>query len=298
MKILVTGSSGLVGSALVEFLKDEGHQVIKLVRGRSDLLPNEMVWNPERGVISPELLEGIEAVVHLAGDNISDGRWTPEKKKRIFDSRVIGTRLLCRALAGLRHPPKVLVSASAVGYYGNRGDEILTEASSKGKGFLADVCEKWEEATHEAKEKGIRVVNLRIGMVLTPKGGALKQMLGPFRWALGGKIGSGRQYMSWIVLDDLIQIIHFALNQDSLRGPVDAVSPHPVTNAAFTQALGRVLQRPAFLWVPNFAVRWIFGEMGDELLLSSARVEPAVLKGHGFQFTYPDIEPGLRYLLC
>lgn len=297
MKVLVTGSSGLIGSRLVPFLKENGHEVITLVRGRSTLLPDEMVWNPERGVISPERLEGIDAVVHLAGENIADSRWTSEKKKRILDSRVISTRLLCRALSSLKNPPRVLVSASATGYYGNRGDEVLTERSSRGKGFLADVCEKWEQATHEAGEKGIRVVNLRTGIVLSAAGGALKQMLPPFELGLGGTIGSGKQYMSWIAIDDLIRIIDFALHKEALRGPVNAVSPNPVTNKVFTKTLAHLLHRPALMWIPAFMARWLFGEMADEMLLSSARVEPRVLQENGFSFLYPTLEQALRFIL-
>lgn len=295
MKILVSGTSGLVGSALVSFLTKGQHEVYALVRTRADLHPHEIAWDSQRGVVSPALLEGFDAVVHLAGESIT-GRWTAEKKKHIYESRVHGTRLLCQALSQLQHPPSVLVCASAIGYYGNRGDEILTEQSNKGGGFLSDVCAEWEEATRLAAEKGIRVVNLRSGVILSPKGGALKQMLPPFQWGVGGQMGSGTQYMSWIALDDVVTIIHEVLQQYRLAGPVNVVSPHPVTNAEFTKTLGRVLQRPTFLNMPAFAVKLVFGEMGEELLLSSARVQPKKLEQMDFQFAYPDLEGALRHL--
>lgn len=296
MKILVSGASGLVGSSLVTSLKTGQHEVYSLVRTRADLHSHEMAWDAHRGVVSPALLEGLEAVVHLAGESIT-GRWTAEKKKHIRNSRVQGTRLLCQTLSQLQQPPAVLVCASAIGYYGNRGDEILTEQSSKGEGFLADVVEEWEEATRLAAEKGIRVVNLRFGVILSPKGGALKQMLPPFQWGVGGKMGLGTQYMSWVALEDVISIIHDVLQQPRLAGPVNVVSPHPVTNAEFTQILGRVLHRPTFLNMPAFAVKLVFGEMGEALLLSSTRVQPKKLEQIGFQFAYPDLENALQHML-
>lgn len=297
MKILVTGASGLVGSAMVPFLTTAGHHVTKLVRSRSELKPNEMAWDIERGRLDPSELEGFDAVIHLAGENIGKGRWTNEKKRKIADSRVLGTRLLCQALASLKNPPKTLVSASATGYYGNRGDEYLTEQSLKGKGFLADVCEKWEEATDPALDKGIRVVNLRTGMVLSPKGGALKQVLPIFKWGLGGKFGSGKQYMSWIAIDDLVSAIAFVLQNGALKGPVNAVSPDSVTNETFTKILAQVMHRPAFMVVPSFMARLMFGEMADELLLSSQRVLPCKLEETGFKFAYEDLEKALKYLI-
>lgn len=296
MKILVSGTSGLVGSTLVASLKAGQHEVYSLVRTRADLHPHEIAWDAHRGVISPALLEGLDTVVHLAGESIA-GRWTAEKKKHIRDSRVQGTRLLCRALSQLQQPPSVLVCASAIGYYGNRGDEILTEQSSKGEGFLADVVEEWEEATRLAAEKGIRVVNLRFGVILSPKGGALKQMLPPFQWGVGGKMGLGTQYMSWVALEDVISIIHDVMQQQRVAGPVNVVSPHSVTNAEFTQILGHVLHRPTFLNMPAFAVKLVFGEMGEALLLSSTRVQPKKLEQIGFQFAYPDLEEALQHML-
>lgn len=297
MKILVTGSTGFVGSALVPFLKIAGHQVIKLVRTRANLLPDEIAWDLDRGVISPEALEGIEGVVHLAGENIADSRWDEAKKKRILDSRAKGTRLLCEALSSLKNPPKVLVSASATGYYGSRGDEKLTEQSLAGSGFLAYVCKEWEAATKPACDKSIRVVNLRIGIVLSPKGGVLKKMLLPFKWGFGGPLGSGKQYMSWIAMDDLLMIIGTALQQESIKGPINAVSPNPVNNLEFTREMGKVLHRPTFMRLPEFVLRTLFGEAADEILLASARVYPRALLNAGFLFAYPTLEGALSYLL-
>lgn len=296
MKILVTGSSGLIGSSLVSSLLLNQHQVYKLVRSRADLLPHEIAWDPHRGVINPELLEGLDAVVHLAGESIM-GRWTYSKKKLIRESRVEGTRLLSTALSQLQHPPASFICASAIGYYGNRGEEILTEKSAKGRGFLADVCAEWEEATKSAVEKGIRTVNLRIGAVLSLNGGALKQMLTPFKWGLGGKFGSGKQYMSWIVLDDVVRIIDEAIQQKHLSGPVNAVSPYPVTNAEFTKTLGHVLHRPTLFNMPAYVVHLIFGQLGDEVLLNSARVKPEKLEETDFRFAYPHLEEALRHLI-
>lgn len=296
MKILVSGSSGLIGSALVPFLEAQHYEVYKLVRVRADLLSQEIAWDPHRGVINPDLLEGMDGVVHLAGENLM-GIWTRTKREKIRSSRVDGTKILCQNLSKLKTPPKFFICASAIGYYGNRGNEILTEKSSKGEGFLADVCDEWEKATNSASEKGIRTVNLRIGMVLSPHGGALKQMLPLFRCVLGGRLGSGRQYMSWITIDDLIRIIHFSMLHDSLYGPVNAVSPNPVTNTEWTRTLGHVLNRPTFLAMPAFLVKLIFGELGRELLLSSQRVVPQKLEEKGFKFDYPKLEESLR-LLC
>lgn len=296
MRILVTGSSGLVGSALIPFLLIGKHHVLKLVRARTDLKSNEIAWDAERGVINPTLLEGLDVVVHLAGENIM-GSWTEEKKKRIKDSRVKGTKLLCKTLSQLDTPPKVLITASGVGYYGNQGDKVLTEVSPKGQGFLADVCEEWENATRIASEKGIRTVNLRIGMVLSPKGGALKKMLLPFQLGLGGQMGNGKQYISWIAIDDLIGVIYYAMRQSSLHGPVNAVSPYPITNGEFTKTLGAVLHRPTFLSIPDFAVKWIFGQMGEEVLLSSQRARPEALTECGFNFEYSRMGEALEYLL-
>ena len=296
MKILVSGSTGLVGSALVPFLSTGGHEVIRLVRGRPQPGEAAVPWDPQAGTIEAAGLEGLDAVVHLAGENVA-GRWTAAKKARIRSSRVAGTRLLAEALAGLKRPPRTLVCASAIGYYGDRGDEVLREETPSGAGFLAEVCREWEAAARPAAEKGLRVVHLRIGVVLSPAGGALARMLTPFKLGLGGRIGAGSQFMSWIAIDDLTGAVHHALTTESLRGPVNAVAPRPVTNREFTKTLGRVLGRPTLFPMPAFAARLAFGEMADELLLASARVEPAKLVTSGYRFRAPELEGALRRLL-
>lgn len=296
MRILVTGASGFIGSNLLLFLRQKGYSVSKLVREGTHL-PGDLTWNPDDGLLDAQQLEGFDAVIHLAGEGIADSRWTEEKKKKILDSRVIGTRLLCQSFVGLKKPPKVLVSASAIGYYGNRNDKILTEESGEGEGFLAEVCREWEFATKIASKQGIRVVNPRIGMVLSPDGGALKQMLIPFKYGLGGKIGNGRQYMSWIAIDDVVRALHEALVNEALSGPVNVVSPNPVTNAEFTRTLGKVLHRPTFFPLPSFVARLVLGEMANELLLCSSRVLPKRLEGVDYSFLYPNLEEALRHLL-
>ena len=254
-------------------------------------------WDPAKGEVDAAGLEGLDAVVHLAGENIASGRWNAVRKAAIRDSRVNGTRLLCDALAGLARPPKTLVCASAIGYYGDRGEELLTEESSPGTGFLPEVCREWEAASEPAARKGIRVVTLRIGVVLSPKGGALSRMLPLFRAGLGGVIGNGRQYVSWIALDDLVGIVLHALQSGELRGPVNAVAPVPVTNRELTEALGKVLSRPTLLPVPAFALRLAVGEMADALLLASARVVPRRLEETGYRFRFPELGGALRHLL-
>ncbi len=297
MKVLVTGASGFVGSALVPFLTNEGHFVVRLVRTAPAPGHSEVAWDPARGTIDLDALEGIDAAVHLAGASIAASPWTSEGKRRIRDSRVGGTGLLCESFARLDRPPKVLVCASAVGYYGDRGHEVLREDSPPGTGFLAQVCREWEAATTPAERKGMRVVRLRIGMVLSPKGGALARMLGPFRAGLGGRVGSGEQYVSWIALDDLIGAVDHALRTGSLEGPVNAAAPRPVTNREFAKTLGRVLGRPAVVPAPAFVVRLLLGEMADELLLASTRVSPDRLLLSGYAFRYPELEGALRHLL-
>lgn len=302
MNVLISGSTGLVGSALIPFLTSGGHEVVRLLRvkGSSTLQSSSkeaVYWDPEGGRINASDLEGLDAVVHLAGDPIASGRWTAAKKARIRDSRVAGTRLLCEALAKCERPPQVLVSASAIGFYSDRGDEELTESSAAGHGFLADVCREWEEATWPAASKGIRVVNLRTGVVLSPAGGALAKMLTPFKMGVGGVIGSGRQYMSWISIDDLIGAIHHCLINSSVSGPVNGTTPSPVTNREFTKTLGRVLHRPTVFPMPAFAARLAFGEMADELLLSSQRVEPRRLVESGYPFRHTTLETALRHVL-
>ncbi len=297
MNILVTGSSGLVGSALISALTVEGHRVSRLVRSKSRLDIRDTYWDPMADELYSPPLEGLDAVVHLAGESIAGGRWTAGRKTRIRESRVRGTRLLSESLAKLARPPKVLISASAIGYYGDRGYEVLTEQSSPGSNFLAGVCREWESATEPAARNGTRVVILRNGIVLSPSGGALARMLRPFRMGVGGIVGSGKQYMSWISLDDLVRIIIYALKIETLKGPVNAVAPKSVTNAEFTRTLGRVLRRPTVFPMPAFAARLAFGEMADELLLASARVIPAKVSASGFVFRHPELESALSSLL-
>src|SRR6266850_1577635 len=298
MKILISGSHGLVGSALIKSLEqDGGHEIFRLVRHYPES-SSEIEWSPDRYSIALARIEGFDAVVHLAGESIAEGRWTDEKKRRIRDSRVKGTRLLGDALANLSSPPKTMISASAIGYYGNRGDEVLTEASAAGKDFLSDVCVEWEKATALATEKGIRVVNTRFGIILDANGGALAKMLPPFRMGIGGRIGSGKQWMSWIALDDVVGGIKFALTNETLSGPVNFAAPNPVTNAEFTKTLGRALSRPTIFPIPAFGVRLVFGEMADALLLSSQRVAPANLIKAGYQFQYLGLREALRYSLA
>jgi hypothetical protein len=300
MKIIVTGSSGLVGSALVPSLLGRGHEVTRLVRGTpgsGTAGVREAAWHPERGEIDAAALEGHDAAVHLAGENIAAGRWTDEQKRRIRESRVRGTSLLAGALAGLREKPGALISASAIGYYGDRGTEVLTEESAPGKDFLADVCREWESAAEPAHAAGIRTVLLRFGLILSADGGALAKMLLPFKLGVGGRVGDGRQFYSWVTLDDVINVIHFALAEETLSGPVNVVAPKPVTNAEFTKALGRALGRPTLFPAPAFGLRLAFGEMADALLLASERVEPERLLSAGFQFKHPDIDAALRRVL-
>ena len=297
MKIIISGTSGFIGSVITQQFLSEGSTVKRLVRNESDTDESSVYWNPVSGVIDKAKLEGSDAVIHLAGENIAEGRWTKEKKRRIYESRVKGTEFLSKSLAELSHPPRALVCSSAVGIYGDRGDEILSEESPIGDGFLAEVCRDWEAAAESARRAGIRVVNLRFGMVLDRKGGALAKMLIPFRFGLGGIIGSGMQFMSWIILDDIPGMITHLLTEESISGPVNAVSPNPVTNREFTKTLGRVIRRPAVCPVPAFAARLAFGEMADALLLSGARVLPARLIDSGYTFQHPRLEPALKYLL-
>jgi len=297
MKILVSGSHGLVGTALVRSLTGDGHEVIRLVRGEHALGSPEVGWQPQQGRIDVEHLEGIHAVVHLAGENIASGRWSAEKKKAIRESRVKGTALLSNALAQLSRPPSVFLSASAIGYYGDRGDESLTEKSAPGKDFLSSVCVEWEAATRPAVEKGIRTIYTRFGIILDPNEGALGKMLPPFRMGVGGRVGDGKQWMSWIALDDVVNGLKFLIEDELVQGPVNFVAPEPVRNTEFTATLGRILKRPTFFPIPAFGARLAFGEMADALLLSSQKVEPSVLEDKGFMFTWPTLEPALRHLI-
>jgi len=297
LNVLVSGSSGLVGSALVPFLTGGGHRVTRLVRRPLKDASPQLLWDPLAGKLDPAELGGHDAVVHLAGETIA-GRWSARKKLRIRESRVAGTRMLCEVLGGMQRPPKTLIAASAIGIYGDRDAEVLSEETRRGSGFLADVCAEWEAATKAAEERGIRVVHLRLGVVLSAAGGALQKMLLPFKLGAGGIVGSGRQFWSWIALDDAIAAILHALQTPSLAGAVNTVAPTAATNREFTKALGRVLRRPTVIPMPAFGARLAFGgEMADAVLLSSQRVEPRRLLQSGFSFAFPDLEPALRHLL-
>jgi len=301
MRVIVSGATGLVGRAVVRSLLADGHQVTKLVRGGAQEFrapgTSAVRWDPARGEIDADALEGHDAAVHLAGEPVSEGRWTEEKKRRIRDSRVKGTYLLAGALARLGAKPRVLVSASATGFYGDRGEERLDEESEPGRDFLSRVCREWEEAALPAAEAGIRLVHLRIGVVLSGEGGALPKMLTPFRLGLGGRIGGGGQYMSWVSLEDVVRVVRRALDDESLSGPLNVVAPQPVTNGEFTRALGRALNRPTVFAAPAFALRLVYGEMADALLLSGARVYPKRLTEAGFEFAHPELEGALRHAL-
>ena len=297
MKIIVSGSHGLVGKALRKSLTDDGHEVFRLVRHEPNFGAPEIWWDPSEGRIDTTHLEGHDVVVHLAGESIASGRWTSDKKRAILESRAKGTLLLSESLARLSRPPSVFLSASAIGYYGDRGEELLTEQSAPGNDFLSKVCQEWEAATTAAVEKGIRTVHTRFGIILDDQGGALAKMLTPFRMGIGGRVGNGKQWMSWIALDDVVSGLKFLIGETSTRGPVNFVAPNPVNNAEFTKTLGRVLSRPTLFPVPEFGARLAFGEMADALLLSSQRVEPAVLKSKNFQFRWTTLEPALRNIL-
>lgn len=291
MKIAIAGSTGFIGEAIVQALPDHGHTPVRLVRGRHD--GDDILWDPANHQLDPTALNGIDAVICLSGENIA-GRWSKAKKQAILKSRVDSASLLATAMAKASSPPKTFICASAIGYYGDRGDEILDESSVRGESFLADVCEAWEGAAQPAIDAGIRTVTPRIGVVLHPSGGMLKQLTPLFKTGLGGPIGSGKQYMSWIALDDLVRIVLFALENESTHGPMNATAPNPVTNREFTKALGRALGRPTLLPVPAFAVKAALGEAGEELALASARAVPQRLLSLGFHFNHPEIGPTLE----
>ena len=293
-RVLLTGSSGFLGSALLPSLKARGFEVTRLVRGVA-AKEDEIRWNPAWPP-SSEAISGFDAVIHLAGETVV-GRWTASKKTKIRDSRVTGTRNLVHALLEAKDRPRVLISASAIGYYGDRGDELLNELSTSGSGFLADVCREWEAAAQPAVNAGIRTALVRTGVVLSRDGGALKKMLLPFQMGIGGNIGSGRQWMSWIHLQDWIGAIHHILKNDLVQGPVNLVGPKPVTNAEFTKTLASVLSRPAIFPVPAFVAKLAFGQMGEEVLLGSQRVEPARLVTSGYPFQYSDLRKALEAVL-
>jgi uncharacterized protein (TIGR01777 family) len=296
MKVAITGASGLLGSALVPFLTTGGHEVVRLVR-RAPKAKDEVRWDPGAGEIDAAALEGVDAIVNLSGENIAGGRWTDARKALLRSSRVGPTGLLARTLAGLKHKPKVLVSASAVGYYGDRGDAWVNEKDAPADDFLARLSVEWEKAAEPASRAGIRVVHPRIGVVLSPAGGALGKMLLPFKAGLGGVLGPGTQYMSWIAMDDLLGVVHHLLVRTDLAGPVNATAPEAVTNAVFTKTLGRVLGRPTVAPVPAFALRLAFGEMADATLLTGARVRPGRLLATGYRFRFPEVEGALRHVL-
>ena len=293
MKIAVTGATGLIGAALGERLRQEGNDVLVITRRENPSSPFPVVhWNPERGELDTRSLEGVDAVVHLAGETIAE-RWTPEKKERIRTSRVAGTRFLVDGLKRLSKRPSVLIGSSAVGFYGNRGDEVLDEGSPPGTGFLPEICQAWEAEVARASELGMRAVRLRTGIVLSTKGGALAKMLLPFKLGLGGPVGSGSQWMSWIHIDDVVGGYHFALHHSDLSGVANLTTPQPVRNADFTRALGRALRRPAFLPAPGFALKLIFGEMAQDLLLDGQRVLPRRLESAGYKFQHTGVDDAL-----
>ncbi|MBX9667088.1 MAG: TIGR01777 family oxidoreductase [Candidatus Obscuribacterales bacterium] len=294
-RILVTGSSRVIGSSLVPFLKTQGHEVVRLVRPNSCYSGIE--WDPARRVVPSDDLEGFDAVVHLAGDNIAKGRWTNEKKERLRRSRVDSTSFLVDALSALKKPPSVFVAASAIGFYGDRGPEELTEHCRPGEGFLANLCRDWEAAASRAGEIGIRTVNLRIGVVLTPQGGMLEKLLSPFMMGAGGTIGTGKQYISWISIEDVVGAIYHGVTEETLQGPLNAVSPNPCTNDFFTKTLGKILARPAIFPVPASGARIAFGQMADETMLASCRARPMKLESAGFGFRQPELESALRQVL-
>lgn len=295
--ILITGASGLIGSALTKALEADGHKVLRAVRENVQNPQEEIHWSPVLGEIDQQKLEGIDSIVHLAGANIAGKRWTESYKKQILESRTKGTSLISEAIAKMQRKPRAFVCASAIGYYGDRGTTELDETSSPGGDFLAEVCLQWERASLPAQEAGIRTVNTRIGVVLSPNGGALKTMLLPFKMGVGGVIGDGKQTMSWIALDDVVGAMQFALAHDTLSGPVNLVSPEWVTNREFTKTLGKVLGRPTVLPMPAFAAKLAFGEMAEALLLSSTRVIPQRLVAEGFAFQYPQLKTAIEHLL-
>jgi uncharacterized protein len=292
MKVLIAGASGLVGSALIPALEAEGDTVTRLVRTSAG--SDEIEWHPNNDQINATALEGFDAVINFAGENIAAGRWTDEVKRKIHDSRVNGTYLLSETIAKLKQKPKVFLCASATGIYGDRGDETLDEQSDSGGGFLAGVCREWEQATESASDASVRTVNLRFGPILAREGGMLAKLLTPFKMGMGGKLGSGKQFISWVAIEDVVEAIKLALKDESIRGPLNIVSPNPVTNEIFTKTLGHVLSRPTALAMPAFAVRLAFGEMADEMLLASQRVIPKKLNDLGYEFQQPELEGALK----
>ncbi len=295
MKVAVTGTSGLIGSHLLSFLSKKDVTISKILRENPD--DPHISWKPEGGEWDSVFTDGIDGFVHLAGENIASGKWTKVKKEKIRSSRVEGTKKLCEHILKLPTPPSVFVCASAIGFYGDRGMEFLNESSSRGSGFLPDVCVDWEEATDSISKAGIRVVNVRFGVVLSKDGGAMAKMLTPFKMGMGGKVGSGKQYMSWVAIDDVTGAIYHALTTGTLKGPVNVTAPNPVTNIEFTRALGHVLNRPTVMPMPAFAAKLAFGEMANDLLLASTKVAPKKLFETGYIFQYTEIENALKHIL-
>lgn len=296
MRVAIAGASGLVGQALVSHFNKDDIDTLRLVRG-ADAGPGTAPWDPATGKLDAHVLTNCDAIVNLAGESVADGSWSAARKRRILESRIQSTRTICEALGRMKHPPKVLVSASAIGYYGNQGARWVEEEDPVGTGFLAEVCRQWEAEALQAEQYGVRVVRLRIGIVLTTKGGALAKMLPPFRLGLGGPLGGGEQYMSWITLNDLIRTIRWCISRQDIRGAVNAVTPHPVTNREFTRTLASAVHRPAFFTAPAFVLRGVMGEMADEMLLGSTRVRPTVLKNEDFEYQHENLPDALNAIL-
>jgi uncharacterized protein (TIGR01777 family) len=298
MKVIISGASGLVGAALTESLRSDGHTVARLVRPGGAVLAGDIRWDPTSEFVNLDAMEAADAVVNLNGASIGGGRWTPTRKRLLHTSRVDSTRFLVQSLARLKQKPRVFVSASAIGYYGNRGDEIVTESSAGGTDFLAKLSQDWEAEALRAQTSGIRTVLPRFGIILSAKGGALTQMLTPFKLGIGGRLGSGRQWMSWVALDDVVGILRAALSNEQVSGPVNVVAPNPVQNSEFTRVLASVLHRPAIFPAPAFALRVALGEMADALLLSSQRVQAERPPAVGYAFRYENLEPALHSILA
>lgn len=296
MKILISGSHGFIGTAVFDHLQKQGHELLRLIRPTQVARSDEVFWEPANEFIHQNKLAGVQAVIHLAGENLF-GRWNDKKKNAIRDSRIKGTAFLCKTLAAMENKPQVLICASAIGYYGDRGEHECTETTEPGEGFLAEVCEEWEAATNPASDAGIRVVNLRIGVVLGKDGGAMAKMLTPFKMGMGGPLGDGQQWISWISIDDVVKVIDYALNHDTLSGPVNAVAPLPVRNKEFAHALGHALHRPELVPIPKRMLHFMFGEMAEKTLLASTRVLPKKLEMEEFQFAHPDIHTALDHIL-
>lgn len=297
MRVLISGSHGLIGSALVSFLADHGHRVVRLVNEKQSADNEVITWDPLEKKIKLEELEGFDSVIHLAGENVASGRWTARKKKAIYDSRILSTQFLCESFKKLSSPPKSFICASAIGFYGHCDEEFIDEKKGSGEGFLSRVCQDWESAAKILKKTSTRVVNLRFGVVLSSDGGALAQMLRPFRMGFGGRVGSGEQYMSWIAIDDAISAIYFVMRHKEIDGPVNIVSPNPVTNLEFTKVLGETLGKWVIVPLPAFLARIAMGELANELLLASTRVVPKKLEKSEFLFRFPNLKDALEHVI-